>query len=111
MEGRDIGSVVFPDAQVKIYLDATVEVRAERRAEDLRLRGVEATPENLTREIEERDRRDRSRASSPLLQAPDAVYLDSSSLSAEDVENAILKLVRERTSNGKDVARRADGSF
>ena len=110
MEGRDIGTVVFPEAQVKIYLDASAQVRAERRADELRERGVEATAEHLTREIEDRDRRDRSRANSPLMQALDAMYMDSSALSAEEVENAILKLVRERTSNGKDVARRADGS-
>lgn len=105
MEGRDIGSVVFPDAHVKIYLDASAHVRAERRAEELRHRGVEATTEHLAREIEDRDRRDRSRANSPLLQAPDATYLDSSELSPDEVEAAILKLVRAKTSNGKDVAR------
>ena len=105
MEGRDIGTVVFPDAHIKIYLDASALIRAERRAEELRQRGIEATAEHLTREMEDRDRRDRSRANSPLMQAPDAVYLDSSELSPEDVEDAILKLVRARTSNGNDVAR------
>jgi CMP/dCMP kinase len=103
MEGRDIGTVVFPDAHVKIYLDASVDVRAGRRAGDLRERGLNPDPAQLTREIEDRDRRDRSRPNSPLMQAPDAVYLDTSTLSAEDVENEILRLVRARTSNGKAV--------
>jgi len=105
MEGRDIGTVVFPQAHVKIYLDASTQIRAERRAEDLRAQGVEATAGELTREIEERDRRDRTRPNSPLMQAPDATYLDTTGLSREDVENEILRLVRARTSNGKEVAR------
>ena len=103
MEGRDIGTVVFPEAHVKIYLDASVDVRAGRRAGDLRDRGLAPDPTELMREIEDRDRRDRSRANSPLLQAPDATYLDSSTLSAEQVEDEILKLVRARTSNGQAV--------
>jgi len=103
MEGRDIGTVVFPDAQVKIYLDASVDVRAVRRAGDLRQRGLEPDTAELQREIEERDRRDQTRPNSPLMQAPDAVYLDSSGLAAEQVEEEILKLVRARTSNGHAV--------
>jgi cytidylate kinase len=94
MEGRDIGTVVFPDAQVKIFLDADPGERARRRAVE-----TGAEREQVAREIAERDRRDRSRAESPLTQAPDAEYLDTSGLSAEQVEEAILKLVRKRTSN------------
>jgi cytidylate kinase len=105
MEGRDIGTVVFPQAHVKIYLDATAQVRAERRAEDLRRKGVESTAASLAREIEDRDRRDRTRPHSPLMQAPDAAYLDTTGLSPDEVENEILRLVRTRTSNGKEVAR------
>jgi cytidylate kinase len=97
MEGRDIGTVVFPDAQVKIYLDADPEVRAIRRAAEL---GGSAA--DVAREMAERDNRDRTRAEAPLTQAPDADYLDSSRLSPSDVEEAILKLVRNRTSNGKE---------
>jgi cytidylate kinase len=103
MEGRDIGTVVFPDAHVKIYLDASVDVRADRRAGDLRSQGLEPDPAELIREIAERDRRDSSRPNSPLMQAPDAVYLDSSALTTEQVEEEILKLVRARTSNGHAV--------
>src|SRR5271163_2738354 len=97
MEGRDIGTVVFPDAQVKIYLDANPEIRAHRRALE-----VGADVAAIAREITERDERDRGRAEAPLTQAPDAEYLDSTGLSPEAVEEAILKLVRQRTSNGKE---------
>lgn len=95
MEGRDIGTVVFPEAQVKIFLDASSEERARRRSAEL---GLEES-RSVAKEMEERDRRDRTRAEAPLTQAPDAEYLDSSSLTREDVEEAILKLVRKKTSN------------
>src|SRR5580698_10678888 len=94
MEGRDIGTVVFPDAQVKIFLDADPEERARRRAKE-----AGAEHQQVAREIRERDHRDRTRAEAPLTQAPDAEYLDTSQLSADQVEEAILKLVRKRTSN------------
>jgi cytidylate kinase len=97
MEGRDIGTVVFPEAQVKIYLDAALETRAERRAAELG-----ASPEAVARELAGRDQRDRTRAEAPLTQAPDAEYLDTTGMSVEQVEEAVLKLVRERTSNGKE---------
>jgi cytidylate kinase len=96
MEGRDIGTVVFPEAQVKIYLDADPAVRAGRRAKE-----IGASADVVGREMAERDQRDRSRTEAPLTQAPDAEYLDSSGLSPEEVEEAILKFVRKRTSNGK----------
>ncbi len=97
MEGRDIGSVVFPEATVKIFLDAQPEVRVERRA------GESSLPhEVVARQISERDRRDRTRPESPLLQAPDAIYVDTTGLSIEDVEAALLKIIRDRTSNGKE---------
>lgn len=102
MEGRDIGSVVFPDAAVKIFLDAKPDVRAERRAEEMMARGIEFDREELRQQIVDRDSRDRNRAASPLLQAEDAVYLDSSTLSEAEVEEEILRIVRERTSNGKE---------
>jgi cytidylate kinase len=102
MEGRDIGSIVFPDAKVKIFLDAETQVRAGRRTNELRDRGHTAAVSATLLDIEERDLRDRSRAESPLVQAPDAVYLDSSNLSIKEVEEAILKLIRERTTNGKE---------
>jgi len=94
MEGRDIGTVVFPEAQIKIYLDADPEIRAGRRA-----RETGETVDRVAREIAERDHRDRSRTEAPLTQAPDAEYIDSSGLTPDQVEEAILKLVRQRTSN------------
>jgi CMP/dCMP kinase len=96
MEGRDIGTVVFPDADVKIYLDAHPETRAGRRAQE-----TGAAVGEIAREMAERDQRDRTRAEAPLTQAPDAEYIDSTRLSPGEVEEAILKIVRARTSNGK----------
>jgi cytidylate kinase len=94
MEGRDIGTVVFPDAQVKIFLDADPEIRAGRRA-----RETGTAVDHVAREIAERDHRDRSRTEAPLTQAPDAEYLDSSRLEPPEVEEAILRIIRRRTSN------------
>jgi CMP/dCMP kinase len=104
MEGRDIGTVVFPNAEVKVYLDAKPAERARRRLRDLRAVGETAvTQDELAAQIEERDRRDSTRADSPLAQAPDAVYLDSTALSADEVEEAILRIVRARVTNGKEL--------
>jgi len=97
MEGRDIGTVVFPEANVKIFLDADPGTRADRR--QLQAGGIKA---KVAGDLAERDRRDMTRPDSPLAQAPDAVYVDSTSLSIEEVEEAVLRLVRERISNGKD---------
>jgi len=97
MEGRDIGTVVFPEARVKIFLDAQPEQRAQRRASELG-----APVEEVARDLEARDQRDRSRVEAPLTQAPDAEYLDTTHLTPAQVEEAVLKLVRDRTSNGKD---------
>lgn len=97
MEGRDIGSVVFPNATVKIFLDAQLQERTERRARE------SALPADLVaQQIHERDRRDRTRNESPLVQAPDAVYVDTTGLTIDEVEAALLKLIRDRTSNGKE---------
>jgi cytidylate kinase len=97
MEGRDIGTVVFPDASLKIFLDAGADARVQRR---ILQTGAQAG--EIAGEIADRDRRDSTRGDSPLAQAPDAVYIDSSALSIEEVEEAVLRLVRERLSNGKD---------
>jgi CMP/dCMP kinase len=102
MEGRDIGSIVFPEATVKIFLDAPSDVRASRRTRQLALTGRVVDQTATVREIEERDHRDRTRPEAPLVQAPDAVYLDSGGLSVDEVEEAVLKIVRERTTNGKE---------
>jgi cytidylate kinase len=97
MEGRDIGTVVFPDARVKIFLDANPLERVRRRSGEQ----PDVPPEQLASQIAERDARDRGRAESPLMQAPDAIYLDSTGLTADEVEEQILRLVRARISNGK----------
>jgi cytidylate kinase len=98
MEGRDIGTVVFPDARVKVFLDANPRERVRRRSGEQ----PDVHPEQLAAQIAQRDERDRQRAESPLIQAPDAVYLDSTGLTPEQVEEEILKLVRARISNGKE---------
>ncbi|MGH6959816.1 MAG: (d)CMP kinase [Dongiaceae bacterium] len=90
MEGRDIGTKVFPDAEVKVFLDAAPEVRGERRFIQVGDRRLEQT----IHEMRERDRRDRERAESPLVQAPDAVYLDSSKMTEMEVVDIILELLR-----------------
>jgi CMP/dCMP kinase len=102
MEGRDIGTVVFPDADVKIFLDAQPGARVRRRLEEGLAKGESISEERLAAQMQERDRRDSTRADAPLAQAPDAVYLDSTNLSIEEVEEAILKIVRARITNGKD---------
>jgi CMP/dCMP kinase len=104
MEGRDIGTVVFPDAGIKIFLDADASVRAGRRLVEAAERGEKVDATVMAREIAERDTRDRTRSEAPLVQAPDAVYVDSTGLGIEQVEEKILKLIRERTSNGKGLA-------
>ena len=100
MEGRDIGTVVFPNAQVKIFLDATPEVRAARRVRDMRERGIEADPAQVAAEIRERDHRDRNRAEAPLTQAADAVYLDSSGMTIDQVVEAVLSIADGKALKG-----------
>ncbi len=100
MEGRDIGSVVFPNAQVKIFLDASAGERVKRRQLET---GDDA--QALTSQMSERDQRDRSRMESPLVQAPDAIYVDSDGKGIDEVEAEILKIIRTRTSNGKEFLR------
>jgi cytidylate kinase len=99
LEGRDIGTVVFPDADLKFYLDASAQERAERRYRELRSRGEAAVLDEIVAEIEERDRRDQSRAHSPLRPAPDAVVLDTTRRSAEEVLAVLLERCRERLAN------------
>jgi CMP/dCMP kinase len=104
MEGRDIGTVVFPDADVKIFLDAHPEERVRRRLVEERAKGAAIDESVLAKQMDERDRRDSTRADAPLAQAPDAIYLDSTPLSIEEVEEAILKIVRARVTNGKEIS-------
>ena len=96
MDGRDIGTVVLPDAPLKIYLTASVETRARRRLKDLAARGIPADLAEIEADIEARDHQDQTRKESPLRQAEDAVYLDTSDMSIEEVTDTILALVRER---------------
>jgi CMP/dCMP kinase len=101
MEGRDIGSVVFPQAQVKIFLDADPGERARRRALELQNAGSPVNVESVAGEMQQRDQRDRTRSEAPLVQAPDAELVDTTGLSLEEVEEVILRLIRSRISNGK----------
>ncbi|MGD0911558.1 MAG: (d)CMP kinase [Terracidiphilus sp.] len=98
MEGRDIGTVVFPHAEVKIFLDAAPEVRGQRRFEQLGQSGKvpEVQPQEVIRELHARDERDRNRADSPLKPAPDAVLLDSTSMSLEQAVAAAEAIVSDR---------------
>ncbi|MBE6001161.1 MAG: (d)CMP kinase [Sarcina sp.] len=96
MDGRDIGTVVLPDAQVKIYLTASVDVRARRRWLELKEKGEDPVFEEIAREIEERDNRDMTREVSPLRIADDAVLVDSSAMTIEEVADYILKIVHSR---------------
>ena len=94
MDGRDIGSFVLPDADLKIYLTASVEARAKRRYDELTAKGVECDMAVISADIEERDYRDMHREIAPLVQAEDAVYLDSSDMNIEEVTDKIISLVR-----------------
>ncbi len=89
-EGRDMGSVVFPDADFKFFLTASEEARAGRRHAELRLRGIETTISEVQAEMGDRDRRDSSRATAPLIQARDAVLIDSSAMGIDQVLAAVL---------------------
>ena len=96
MDGRDIGTVVLPDAKVKVYLTATSEERARRRCLELEQRGTPEPFEKVLKEIEERDWNDSHRAVAPLRQAEDAVLLDTTELNFEQSEEALLKIIEEK---------------
>ena len=96
MDGRDIGTVVFPNAQLKVFLTATVDERAMRRYKELVAKGQQVDLEQLKADIANRDKQDSERAISPLRQAEDAVYLDSSDMSIYQVAAYIENLVKER---------------
>jgi CMP/dCMP kinase len=97
MNGRDIGTVVFPNADVKFFLDAAIEERAQRRLAEEREHNPAATYEQTLADITERDRRDTTRADSPLVAAEDAIIVDSSGMSIDDVFQKMMVIVRERT--------------
>lgn len=98
MEGRDIGTQVFPDADLKLFLDASPEARSERRFRDLAGLGA-VTRAQVRKEIEERDRRDRERELSPLVPAEDSIYIDTTRLTAGEVVERILELVEKKLQN------------
>ncbi len=93
-EGRDLGTVVFPDAEVKLFLDADLDTRAQRRFSELVLRGLTARLEAVRDDLHARDDRDRSRADSPLKPAPDAIVLDTSGMDIEHQVAAALAVIR-----------------
>src|SRR5208337_3833170 len=94
MEGRDIGTKVFPDADLKIFLDADPVIREQRRLDQQKVKGAPA--EAMAAELRERDLRDRTRAASPLVAADDAVVLDSTNMSEDEVLNRLEELVEQR---------------
>lgn len=96
MDGRDIGTAVLPAAELKVYMSATVEERARRRFEDNNNRGIASSIEKLQEEIALRDKLDSEREASPLVQADDAIFLDTTELSIAEAADAILKLASER---------------
>lgn len=93
-DGRDMGTVVFPDATSKVFLTASAEERARRRYKQLKEKGIDANLSRLTIDIEERDRRDRERATAPLAMAENALYIDSSNMSIDAVIEEVLNLIR-----------------
>lgn len=95
-DGRDLGTVVFPDAHLKIFLDASAEIRAKRRFDQLRSKGKDADYEKILEDIRQRDLRDRTRAVAPLKPADDAICIDTSKINALEVSIQIIELARKR---------------
>ena len=96
MEGRDIGTVVFPNADVKIYLDAAAEERARRRVLQNQEKGIKSSYEEVLKGIKDRDKRDSTREIAPLKKAEDAIYVDSTNLSVEEVVEKIIGIIKEK---------------
>ena len=101
-DGRDMGTVVFPDASLKVFLTASAEIRAERRYKQLIEKGIDANLRALSRDLRDRDERDAKRAVAPLVPAPDSQVLDSSALSIDEVVERIVGWSRERKLGGPD---------
>ena len=100
-DGRDMATIVFPDAELKVFLTASPEVRAERRYKQLIAKGIDANLRALSRDLQERDARDANRPVAPLVPAPDSQVLDSSGLSIDEVVERILGWWRERSGGGR----------
>ena len=96
MDGRDIGTNILPDADVKIYLTASVETRAKRRFDELQAKGQECDLTKIQEDIRARDYRDMTRETAPLKQADDAVLVDSSDMNIEEVTDAILAICADK---------------
>ena len=101
-DGRDLGTAVFPDADVKIYMDASLEVRADRRFRELKRAGHEITRKEVNENLAARDRTDRSRSADPLAIAEDAIRIDNSSRSFEQLVDDISRIIRERIGPGSE---------
>ena len=96
MEGRDIGTVVFPNADVKVFLDCSVEERARRRYNQDLEKGMETTYEEVLESIKERHKLETERKIAPLVQAPDAVYIDSTNMTIDEEAEAVIKIIEEK---------------
>jgi cytidylate kinase len=107
MEGRDIGTVVFPAAELKIFLDASPEVRAERRWKEHQEKGDRISLAEVVEEVRRRDRRDRERRVSPLVRAADAVLVDNTAMGIEETARVIVMLVKEREAQAIKVGKSA----
>lgn len=99
LEGRDIGTVVFPDAEVKFFLDASAEIRAKRRNDELKATGSQEPFEKTLAEVKERDQRDRNRKVAPLKKADDAILIDTGPLNIEQVVDLMVDMVQDHTSS------------
>ena len=93
-DGRDMGTVVFPEAKIKVFLTASAEIRAERRLNQLKQQGINANLRGLIRDIEERDARDTNRKNAPLVPAEDAIIIDTGSMSIDEVVNTVMEAVK-----------------
>ena len=96
LDGRDIGSVIFPDAKIKFFITADLEVRAQRRQEDYKKMGQEYSLRDLTEKLKERDKRDKNRKVSPLICMPDAIVFDNSEISFERLNKEIIEIVEKK---------------
>jgi cytidylate kinase len=101
MDGRDIGTVVFPTAELKIFMNASSQVKAQRRFEELKAKGLEVTFDEILKNVQERDYIDTHREDSPLVKAADAIEIDNSELTREEQFDMVLKLVLNTISRTK----------
>lgn len=99
LDGRDIGTVICPDAEVKLFVTATDEVRARRRFQELSQNGLDVTFESVLADLRERDERDSERATAPLVAAPDAIILDTSDMSIEEAVKKAIREISDRSEN------------